>query len=64
MLEDLREFRVADESTENLPLVSGVETVLWSTAAEKVGEWYRGGFLEAVERPIFKRHEDVAKLSR
>ena len=41
----------------------GVETALWSTAAKKVGKWYRG-FLEAAERYMVKWHEDEARLSR
>ena len=33
---------------ESVPLVFGVETVLWHTAAKKGGKWYRG-VVEAAE---------------
>ena len=42
MSDDLRVFRAIEGSTESIPLVFGVETVLWPTAAKKGGEWYRG----------------------
>ena len=35
-------FRATEGSTESVPLVFGVETVLWPTAAQKGGKWYRG----------------------
>ena len=43
--------------------VSGVETVLWSTAAKKAEKW-RLGVLEAAERIMVKRHGDEAELGR
>ena len=40
IVEDLREFRATEGSTELAPLVFGVETALWSTAAAKnAGRW-------------------------
>ena len=45
----------------SVPLVFGVETVLWSTAARKGGKWYRG-VVEAAE--CFMRwHMDEAESS-
>ena len=61
-IEDLREFRATEGSTEHSPLVVGVETAPWSTAAKTVSEWYRGVF-EAAERFTIKWNEDEAKLS-
>jgi len=43
IVQELREFRATEGSTELAPLVFGFETVLWSTAAKKAGKWYRGG---------------------
>ena len=63
IVEDLREFRATEESTEHSPLAFGVETALWSTAAKKAGEWYRG-VLEAAERFMVRWHEDEAQLTR
>ncbi|MEP5351924.1 MAG: hypothetical protein ABJZ75_06195 [Luteolibacter sp.] len=59
----LREFRVTEGSTELAPLVFGVETALWPTAAKKAGKWYRG-ILEAAERFMVRWHEAEAELSR
>ena len=41
----------------------GVETALWSTAANTAGKWYRG-VLEAAERFMARWHEDEARVSR
>ena len=41
-------FRATEGSTESVPLVFGVETVQWPTAAKKGGKWCRG-VVEAVE---------------
>ena len=38
LVDDLRVFRATEGSTESVPLVFGVETVLWPTAAKKGGE--------------------------
>ena len=38
LVDDLRVFRVTEGSTESVPLVFGVETALWSTAAKKDGK--------------------------
>ena len=48
VLDDLRVFRATEGSTESVPLVFGIETVLWPTAAKKGGKWYRG-VVEAAE---------------
>ena len=63
VVEDLREFRATEGSTELVPLVFGVETALWPTAAKKAGKWYRG-ILEAAERFMVRWHEAEAELSR
>ena len=42
VLDDLRVLRATEGSTESVPLVFGVETVLLTTAAMKGGKWYRG----------------------
>ena len=41
-------FRATEGSTESVPLMFGVERVLWPTAAKKGGKCYRGG-VEAAE---------------
>ena len=61
--EDLREFRATERLTELAPLVFGVETALWSTAAKKAGKRYRG-MLEAAERFMVKWHKGEAEMSR
>ena len=61
--EDLREFRATEWSTEHSPLMFRVEAALWSTAAKKAGDWYRG-VLKAGERSMVRWHEDEAQLSR
>ena len=63
IVEDLGEFRATEGSTEISPLVFGLETRLWSTAAEKAGKWYRGG-LKPAGRFTVTWHEDEAQLSR
>ena len=62
IVEDLREFRPTEGSTENSPVMLGVETALWSTATKKAGKWYRG-VLEVAERFMVRWHEDEAQLS-
>ena len=42
LIDDLRVFRPTEGSTEGVPLVFGVDTVIWPTAAEKGGKWYQG----------------------
>ena len=39
LVDDFRVFRATEGSTESVPLVFGVETVLWPTAAKKDGKW-------------------------
>ena len=41
LVDDLRVFRATEISTESVPLVYGVETMLWPTAPKKGGKWYR-----------------------
>ena len=48
LVDDLRVSRATKGSTESVPLVFGVETVLWPTAAKKGEKWYRG----VVERNV------------
>ena len=48
LADDHRVFRATEGCTESVPLVFGVETVLWPTAAKKGGKWYRG-VVEAAE---------------
>ena len=62
-VENLREFRATEGSTENFPFVFGVDSVLWSSAAKKAGKWYRMA-LEATERFMVTWHEDEAQLCR
>ena len=62
LVDDLRVFRATEGSTESVPLVFGVETVLWSTAAKKGGEWYRG-VVEAAECFMTRWHRDEAESS-
>ena len=38
LVEDLREFRATEGSTEHCPLVFGVETAVWTVAAKKEGK--------------------------
>ena len=63
IVEDLREFRATEGSTELAPSVFRVETALWFTAAQKAREWFRG-VLEAAERFMVSRHDAEAELSR
>ena len=63
IVKDLREYRATEGSTEQFPLVFGVETALWPTAAKRAGKWYRG-LLQAAERFMVRWHEDEAQLSR
>ena len=60
--DDLRVFRATAGSTESVPLVFGVETVLWPTAAKKGGKWYRG-VVEAAEIFVTRWHRDEAESS-
>ena len=63
IVEDHREFRAMEGSTEVASLVLEVETALLSTGGEKAGKWYRG-ILEAVERFMVSRHEAEAEMNR
>ena len=62
LVHDLRVFRATDGSTEGVPLVFGVENVLWPTAAKKGGKWYRR-VVEAVECFITRWHRDEVEGS-
>ena len=56
-------FRATERSTtEHTPLVSGVETVLWTTA--QVGRRYRGVISRVAERFMVRWHSEEAKESR
>ena len=55
-------FRAIEGSTESVPLVFGVETVLRPTAAKTGGKWYRG-VVEAAECFMTTWHRDEAKSS-
>ena len=61
-VDDVRVFRATKGSTESSPLVFGVETVLWPTAAEKGRKWYRG-VVEAAECFVARWHGDKAEKS-
>ena len=50
-------FRTTEGSTASVPLVFGVETVLWPTAAKKGGKWYRG-VVEAAQCFMTRWHRD------
>ena len=61
LVDNRRVFRATEGSTESVTKVFGVETVLWSTAAQKGGKWYRG-VVEAAEC-LMRGHRDEAKSS-
>ena len=58
LVDDLRVFRATEGSTESVPLVFGLETVLWPTATKKGGKRCRG-VVEAAEYFMtrWQRHE-------
>ena len=62
LVDDLSVFRATEGSTKSVPLVFGVETVLWPTAAKKGGKWYRG-VVEAAECFMTRWHRDEAESS-
>ena len=62
LVDDLRVFRAIKGSTESVPLVFGVETMLWPTAAKKGGRWYRG-VVEAAKCFMTRWHRDEAESS-
>ena len=41
-VDDFRVFRADEGSTERVPLMFGVEPVIWPMAAKKGGNWFRG----------------------
>ena len=55
-------FQASEGSTDSVPLVFGVETVLCPTTAKKGGRWYPG-VVEAAECFITRWHKDEAKSS-
>ena len=63
IVEDLRVFRATEGSTEHCPLVFGVETEVWTVAANKAGKRYRG-VLEAAKRCMVMWQKDGADASR
>ena len=42
LVDDFWVFEATEGSTHSSPLLFGVETVLWPTAAKKSGNWHRG----------------------
>ena len=60
LVDDLRVFRATQGSTESIPLVFGVQTVLLLTAAKKGGKWYRA-VVEAAECFMPRWHRDEAE---
>ena len=62
LVDDLIVFRATEGSTESVSLAFGVETVVWPTAAEKGGKWYRG-VVEAAKYFLTRWHRDEAKRS-
>ena len=50
-------FRATEGSTESVPLVFGVETVLWPTSTKKGGKWCRG-VVEAAACFMTRWHRD------
>ncbi|CAM9337240.1 unnamed protein product, partial [Laminaria digitata] len=62
LADDLRVFRATEGSTYSPPLVFGVETVLWPTAAKKGGKWYRG-VVQAADCFMARWHRDEAEWS-
>ena len=57
LVDDLRWFRATEGCTESVPLLFGVETVLWPTAAKKGWKWYRG-VAEAAEGFMTRWHRN------
>ena len=62
VLDDLRVFRATEGSTESVPLVFGIETVLWPTAAKKGGKWCRG-VVVAAKCFMTRWHRDESESS-
>ena len=63
LADDLGVFQATEGSTESSPLLFGVETVFWPSAANKGGKWYPGVF-GAVECFMARWHRDEAQRSR
>ena len=55
-------YRATEGSTESVPLVFGVETVLWPTAAKKGGKWYRE-VVQSLECFMTRWQKDEAESS-
>ena len=62
LVDDSRMFRATGGSTENFPVLFGIETVLWPTVAKKGGKWYRG-VVKAAECFMARWHRDEAESS-
>ena len=62
LVDGLRVFRATEGLTKSIPLMFGVETVLWPTAASKGGKWYRG-VVEAKECFMTWWYRDEVKSS-
>ena len=42
LVDDVAVFRAKEGSTDTSPLLFGVQSVRWPTAAKQAGKWYRG----------------------
>ena len=62
LVDDIGVFKATKGSTDNSPLLFGVETVLWPKAAKKSGNWHRG-IVDAADRFIVNWHRGGAEKS-
>ena len=62
LVDDLRVFRATEGSTESFASLFGINTVLWFSAAEKSGKWYRV-VVEAAEYFMARWNRDEAESS-
>ena len=62
LVDDIRVFEATQGSTDSSPLLFGVETVLWPTAAKKSGNWHRGG-VDAADRFMTRWHRGEEEKS-
>ena len=62
LVDDIRVLEATEGSTDNSPLLLGVDTVLWPRAAKKNGNWHRGIVGEA-DRFMTRWHRGEAEKS-
>ena len=62
LADGIRVFKATEGSTDSSPLLFGVETVLWPSAAKKSGNWQRG-IVDAVDRFMTRCHRGEAEKS-